>query len=61
MTDDLAAVVSKVLLDDSWNGETLDITGSRKLTFSELTHEVSEATGRYIEYIPLAWTSLQMV
>ncbi len=52
--DDLAAVVSKVLLDDSWNGETLEITGPRKLTFGELIDEVSNATGRKIMYHPIS-------
>ena len=52
--DDLAAVVSKVLIDDTFNGETLEITGPRKLTFAELMEEISTATGRQIMYHPIS-------
>ena len=48
--DDIAAVVAKVLLDDSYNGKTFEITGPRKLNFEEAIQEIAEATGRKIKF-----------
>lgn len=52
--NDLAEVATKVLLDDSYNGRTLEITGPEKLNFGELINEISNATGRKIQYIPIS-------
>jgi len=51
---DIADVVTKVLLDDSYNGKTIEITGPRKLRFREVVEEVSRATGRVINYEPIS-------
>lgn len=48
--DDIADVVTKVLLDDSYNGQTITVTGPEKLTFSEVVAEIAEATQREIPY-----------
>ena len=48
--DDIAEVVTKVLLDDSYNGKTLEITGPRKMSFEEIVQEIADATGRDIKY-----------
>lgn len=48
--DDLAEVVVKVLLDDSYNNQTLTITGPRKLTFREAIQEISNRTKRKIAF-----------
>ncbi|HKK38123.1 MAG TPA: NmrA family NAD(P)-binding protein [Cryomorphaceae bacterium] len=51
---DIADVVTKVLLEDSFNGKTFEITGSRKLRFRDVVEEVSLATGRAINYEPIS-------
>jgi uncharacterized protein YbjT (DUF2867 family) len=51
---DIADVVTKVLLDDSYNGETFEVTGPRKLRFRDVVEEISRATGRVIEYQPVS-------
>lgn len=49
-TDDIAEVVVKVLLDDSHNGKTYEITGPRKLTFEEAVQEIARGTGKNIAF-----------
>ena len=51
---DIADVVTKVLLEDSFNGKTFEITGPRKLRFRDVVEEVSLATGRVINYEPIS-------
>lgn len=48
--DDIAEVVTKVLLDDTYNGQTITVTGPRKLTFQEVIGEISEETKRPIGF-----------
>ncbi|MBL1215469.1 MAG: NmrA family NAD(P)-binding protein [Ignavibacteriae bacterium] len=48
--DDIADVVVKVLLDDSYNNKTLTVTGPRKLTFREVIEEISNRTNRNIVF-----------
>lgn len=48
--DDIAEVVAKVLLDDSYNNKTITITGPRKLTFREAIQEISNQTKREIRF-----------
>jgi len=48
--DDIAAVVTEVLLNDSYNGQTVTVTGPRKLTFKEIVETVAEVTQRDISY-----------
>ncbi|MFK7774632.1 MAG: SDR family oxidoreductase, partial [Saprospiraceae bacterium] len=45
-TSDIAEVVVKVLLDDSHNGKTYEITGPRTLTFEEVVKEIAEGLGK---------------
>ncbi len=49
-TRDIADMVTKVLLDDSFNGKTLTVTGPKKLTFAEVAAIISEKLGRPIQY-----------
>lgn len=49
-TDDIAEVVVKVLLDDTHNGKTYEITGPRLLTFEETVAEIAAGTGKEIRY-----------
>ena len=46
--NDIAEAVVKVLLDDSYNNETITITGPRRLTFREAIQEISNQTKRSI-------------
>jgi uncharacterized protein YbjT (DUF2867 family) len=52
--DDIADVVVKVLLDDEYNGQTLELTGPRLLTFEQAVGEIAVATGRSIAFEPLS-------
>ncbi|QSE98794.1 NmrA family NAD(P)-binding protein [Fulvivirga lutea] len=52
--NDIAEVVTKVLLDDSYNGQTVTVTGPRKMTFREVVETMSEAVGREIHYQPIS-------
>ena len=49
-TDDIAEVVVKVLMDDSHNGQTYEITGPRAITFKEAISEIAAGTGKTIHY-----------
>ena len=49
-TNDIAEVVAKVLLDDSYNGQTITVTGPEKLTFQEVVEIISEASNREIQF-----------
>lgn len=52
--DDIADVVAKVLVDDSYNGETITVTGPRKLTFANLVDYMAKGIGKEIQYIPIS-------
>ena len=53
-TTDIADVVTEVLLDDTYNGETLTVTGPKKITFSEVAEIISGKLGRTIQYQPIS-------
>ena len=52
--DDIAGVVTKVLADDSYNGETITVTGPKKQTFGQIVKIMEQAIGRNIQYIPIS-------
>lgn len=52
--DDIADVVTKVLVDDRYNGETITVTGPRKLTFGQVVEIMAEASGNEIHYQPIS-------
>lgn len=52
--DDIAEVVAKVLLDDSYNGETVTVTGPRKMTYKEAVSTMAAEIGREIHYQPIS-------
>lgn len=52
--NDIADVVTKVLLDDTYNGQTITVTGPRKMTFGEVVETMATATGRAIHYQPIS-------
>ncbi|PKV50542.1 uncharacterized protein YbjT (DUF2867 family) [Aquimarina sp. MAR_2010_214] len=53
-TDDISDVVVEALLNRKHNGKIYQLTGSRQLTFKEVIQEISEATGRKINFTPIA-------
>ena len=48
--EDIAEVAAKVLIDDSYNNQTITITGPRKLTFREAVREISNQAKRDIDF-----------
>ena len=51
--DDIADVAVAALTESGHAGEIYEVTGPRMLTLSELAAELSAATGRRIEYVPV--------
>lgn len=49
-TDDIADVAVEVLLNQKHNGKTYELTGPRQLTFKKVIEEISESTGRNINF-----------
>ncbi len=52
--DDIAEVVAKVLLNDSYNGEIVTVTGPRKMTFREAVEIMAAKIGKEIHYQPIS-------
>lgn len=52
--NDIADVVVKVLLDDTYNDRTITVTGPEKMTFREVVGLMSEALDRDILYLPIS-------
>lgn len=52
--DDIAEVVTTVLLDNKHNGQTYELTGPRLLTFEQAVNEIASATGRNITFQKLS-------
>lgn len=48
--DDIADVVIKVLLDDTYNGQTITVTGPNKLTLKEAVETIAKGTDRKIQF-----------
>ena len=51
--DDIADVAVAALTEDGHAGQVYELTGPRLLTFAEAVDEISEATGRAIQYIQI--------
>jgi uncharacterized protein YbjT (DUF2867 family) len=52
-TDDVGDVMTTALLDESYAGRTLAISGPRTLTMTGIAAELTAATGRPISYVDL--------
>ncbi len=52
--DDIAEVITKVLIDDSYNGQTITVTGPRKMTFKEVVETIAKGTNREIQFQPIS-------
>ena len=48
--EDIAEVVAKVLLDDSYNSQIITVTGPRRLTLKEAVEAIAESTAREIQF-----------
>lgn len=52
--NDIADVVSKVLVDDSYNGQTITVTGPKMRTFEEVVGIMAKASNRELQYVPIS-------
>lgn len=52
--DDIADVVSKVIVDDAYNGQTITVTGPQQRTFKEAVDIMAEAIDRPIQFVPIS-------
>jgi hypothetical protein len=52
--DDIADVVSKEIMDDSYNGQTITVTGPQKRTFKEIVEIMAEASDKPIQFVPIS-------
>ncbi len=52
--DDVADVALKALIEDRFTNEVLELTGPDLINFEEVVEEISKATGRDIQYIPVS-------
>lgn len=52
--NDIADVVSKVLVDDSYNAQTITVTGPEMRTFEEVVGIMAEATNKPLQYVPIS-------
>lgn len=51
--DDIADVAVAALTDPRHAGQVYEVTGPRLMTFRDIAADLSEATGRTIEYVPV--------
>lgn len=52
--DDIAEVAIAALTEPGHTGEVYEVTGPRLMTFNDVAFELSQATGRPIEFIPVS-------
>jgi uncharacterized protein YbjT (DUF2867 family) len=52
--EDIADVATAALTDGRHSGQVYELTGPRLLTFADAAGEISRATGREIEYVPVS-------
>ncbi len=52
--DDVADVALEALLNERYSNEVLELTGPDLINFREVVGEISRATGRDIQYIPIS-------
>jgi uncharacterized protein YbjT (DUF2867 family) len=52
--DDIADVVVAALTEDGHTGEVYEVTGPRLMTFTQVAHEISRASGREITFVPIS-------
>lgn len=52
--EDIADVAVAALTEDGHSGRLYEVTGPRLMTFAEMAKELSAATGRPIQYVPIS-------
>jgi len=52
--NDIADVATQVLMDDSYNGQTITVTGPKKHTFREVVGMMADEIGHPIQYVPIS-------
>jgi uncharacterized protein YbjT (DUF2867 family) len=52
--DDIADVVSKVIVDNAYNGQTITVTGPQKRTFKDVVDIMGEAVDKHIQFVPIS-------
>jgi uncharacterized protein YbjT (DUF2867 family) len=52
--DDIADVAVAALTDDRHIGQVYELTGPRLLTFADAVHEIGQAAGHEIRYVPVS-------
>lgn len=52
--NDIADVVSKVIVDDTYNGQTITVTGPQKRTFKQVVEIMAEATNKHIQFVSIS-------
>ncbi|MBI1185890.1 MAG: NAD(P)H-binding protein [Alphaproteobacteria bacterium] len=51
--DDIADVAALALTEDGHAGKIYEVTGPRLMTFADIARDLSEATGREIQFVPV--------
>jgi uncharacterized protein YbjT (DUF2867 family) len=51
--DDIADVATAALTEDGHEGKDYELTGPRLLTFADAAAEITEASGRSVQYVPV--------
>lgn len=52
--EDIADVAFAALTSDGHSGQVYELTGPRRLSFADVTAEITEATGRPISFVPIS-------
>lgn len=52
--EDVADVAVAALTEDGHAGQIYEVTGPRLLTFTDVATEISKATGRQVDYVPVS-------
>ena len=53
--DDIADVVVAALTEDGHIGQLYEVTGPRLMTFADMASELSSATGRSVQHVPISF------
>ena len=51
--DDIGDVASLALTEEGHHGEVYEVTGPRLMSFADIAHDLSEATGREIKFVQI--------
>ncbi|WP_419906861.1 NmrA family NAD(P)-binding protein [Hoeflea sp.] len=54
-TEDIADVAVAALTEDRHAGELYEVTGPRLMSFTDIADEISEASGKSVQYVPVTF------